>query len=95
MIETGLLHGPKAHHTPAGDGHSLDQVALGVIAGVELFFERFHHCDKLVEFLFGEDDGFGEEAVAQVVARGAAFAFFGDGTSRLRTIAARRLDTTF
>ena len=77
----GLFPFPEAELAPVSGGHFADEEVVDFGFGFEGPVEVI---DELVEEGFGfafEHDGFGEEAVALVVARGFGFPFGGDGST--------------
>ncbi len=81
LVEPGGLAVPDALLTPAGDGHSFDEIALGGGFGLVLVEERGEQGAKFFLRFAGEDDFFREEAVGSAVLRGGVFALFGDGAA--------------
>jgi len=94
-INSGFLCAPDAEKTPAGDGHGFDQAELGGGGGLEFVDEGAEEIDKAVLDFGFEDDGGGEEAVAEAVAGGSDFAFGRNGASGLCAVAAGGLDLFF
>lgn len=94
-LKTGGLDSPHAQLTPVGDGHGMDQLGFGGIAGMELEVES---SEELVEGPDGfalEDNGAGEKVVAGRVPRGDALAFGRDWSGGFCGVGAISLDLTF
>ena len=86
-IEHAFLDGESATDAPAGGGHILDHADFDGIVGIEFFQVVAEQGIEAVSGFGGEDDGFGEEAVFDGVARGAAFAGRGLGPPGAGTVA--------
>jgi hypothetical protein len=78
-INAGFLNTPDAELAPLGDGEGLNQGDFGGGDGLEFLDVAVQEAEEaLFGFLF-EDDGAGEEAVADTVAGGDGFALGGNG----------------
>ncbi len=101
LVDEAALGDPNALLTPAGDGHFLNEQALGGGGGLVLGEEGgVELVESVFDFVEEADGGGGEvgrgEAVARGVGGGAGLAFGGDGAVGLfplaREAARRRLD---
>jgi hypothetical protein len=77
-FEAGLLEAEYAEMAPTGDGHGFDQGGFGEGAWLEFGDEAGVELLEAVLGLAFEDDGLGQEAVADAVLGGDGFAFFRD-----------------
>ena len=77
--EGGSFHAPEPHLAPAADGHGFDEAGFDFGGGFEVLVEIGAEGHEAVAGLGFEEDGVGEEAVADAVAGGAGFAVRGDG----------------
>ena len=69
-----LPDAPEAHATPVRDGSEVDLIGLDAGLGLKFLFKGGEVTETLLGFA-GEDQGVGEEAVADGVLGGAGFAF--------------------
>jgi hypothetical protein len=72
--DAGGFEGPQAKLAPAGDVHGFAEVVLVAGGGLALIDEGSEEVEEALAGLAGEQDGFGQEAVGGVVARGDVFA---------------------
>ena len=70
-----FLDAPEAHATPVRDGDEVDLIGLDAGRGLELLFEDGEEVAETLFGFAGEDQGVGEEAVADGVLGGVGFAF--------------------
>lgn len=73
-----FLDAPEPHAAPVRDGDEVDLIGLDAGSGLEFLFED---VEEIAETLFGfarEDEGIGEETVADCILGGAGFAFVRD-----------------
>jgi hypothetical protein len=92
--KTLLFNTPDAHEAPAGDSHILNQGSLIGGEGLEFGFDGSEEDGEGSGVFACEDDGLGEDAVAECVVGRAAFAFEGFRSSGLRPICAGDADTS-
>jgi hypothetical protein len=87
-IKGGLLNSPDAELAPAGGGHGFDQHGFGLGGGLVFLHERGEQGAKAGPAFLFEDDGAGEESMAECVAGGVFLALGGGGAQGAGAIGA-------
>ena len=95
MGDAGGFHGPDALLPPPGGDHFFDEGALGGGAGLVLFHEVVIQLVEELGHFAREDDGAGEEAVANGVERRVVFAAGGNRSTGFGAVGAGGSGTAF
>ncbi len=92
--EEAILDGPGATEAPVGGGHFLDHAELDAVEGAKTGAVLIDQAVEGVADLAGEDDGLGEEAVAEGIEGRLALAFGGNGATGAGAVGAGGTDSS-
>ena len=94
-LKRGFFNGPETDEAKAADGHVLDQSALDLVLRIEVALKGGEKLLKYIDAFLFQDDGAGEQAMAQAVRGGTGLGCGGIGSAGLGAIGARGVDSTF
>ncbi len=95
LVEQMGLEGPRSAQAPGGSDHFFDYVHFDIVNGLEAFDVLLQVHLKAFGIFVLEDDGGGQEAVAERVLRGTVFPFGGDRAMGAASIGAGGFDLLF
>ena len=93
-LQAGGFHGPDAHAAPTGGDHGFDAGGFKFVGGREDLVEGLEERLEAIGALLFEDEGFGQDAVADAVLGRAGFSFGSDRSRGFCAIRARGVNAT-